>query len=79
MILGKPQGMTDEQCGSLPIFRDIEHNQMISCFELTQDEIEEIQKTGRIYLGVAGMNHPPVWLQVETPFIQLDSYEEGDA
>jgi hypothetical protein len=48
--LGKPESMTDEECGSLPVFSD--GNQCISCWQLTDEEIEKIKETKCIWLGV---------------------------
>ena len=69
VILGKPIGMTDEECAPLPVFRDGE--QVISCWELNKEDLEEINKTGKIYLSIfSGKTQPPVWLSIENPFIK---------
>lgn len=61
-----------EGCGDLPAHK-AEH-QIISCWELTEKEKEEVQKTGVVWLSVFGQQQPPVWLGVETPFTE----EEGE-
>ena len=70
----KPEGMTDEQCMSLPVcvcelkIDDSGSKAMhvISCWQLSKEDLDEINRTGRIYLGVMGMQ-PPVFLAAENP------------
>jgi len=67
--LQKPKGMTDEQCMPLPVFND--GKQSVSCWALNKEELELIQKTGKIYLGIVfGPTQPPVWLSIEDPFVE---------
>lgn len=46
--------------GDLPI--------IISCWKITKKELEEIKKTGRLWLCVYGTAMPPVALSTESPF-----------
>lgn len=57
---GKPESMTDEECGSLRVH--IDGKQSISCWEPSVEEIKQITETGKVWLGVLGQGHPPVWL-----------------
>lgn len=41
---------------------------VISCWKPTAQEMEELRKTGRVYLIVAGATMPPVILTAVTPF-----------
>lgn len=68
-ILGKPKNMTDEECGSLPVFCD--GQQCISKWELNKEDIEHINKHGYIWLRVlSGHTQPPVLIEaIKTPFI----------
>ena len=69
IVLSKPEGMTDDECMPLPVFRD--GKQVVSCWELSKEDLELINQTGRIYLGVvSGKSQPPVFLTVETPFVK---------
>lgn len=66
----KPEDMTDEECGSLEVCRCTDHHGfpvIISCWNLTQEEIDEVQQTGKIWLTVTGESMNPVNLQVERP------------
>lgn len=66
----KPEEMTDEECGSLPVCRCQDghgYPVIISCWNLTQDEIDLIKETGKIWLTVTGVSMNPVSLQVERP------------
>lgn len=67
MVLNKPENMTDEECSSLPIFTG--NSQCISCWELDEEELELIQKTGKIYISVfSGNTQPPICPMVISPF-----------
>ncbi|MBS4056529.1 MAG: hypothetical protein KGZ82_04340 [Bacteroidales bacterium] len=62
--LGPPQGMSEDECASLPVFTD--GKQCISCWELSPEEIDKVKRTGRIWLSVmSGKTQPPVWLSAE--------------
>lgn len=59
--LGKPPSMTDDECGSLPVFKD--GKQCISLWKLSFKERLQVLFFGKIWLGViSGMTQPPVWL-----------------
>jgi hypothetical protein len=62
----KPADMTDEECGSLPAYSD--GTQVVSCWELTPEDLQRINETCRIWLGVCMPIPPPVWLTTENPF-----------
>ena len=68
-VLEKPPGFTDEQCGDLEVFTD--GNCCVSCWELNKEELEMINKTGRVYaLIITGTGtQPPMSLHIEPPFI----------
>lgn len=58
--LGKPEGMTDEQCGSLPAFTD--GKQVVSCWKMSFKERINALLFGRVWLSVqSGKTQPPVW------------------
>lgn len=57
----KPKGMTDEECGSLPVWTDGE--QCVSCWQPTVKERISILLFGKIWLSVySGETQPPVAL-----------------
>ena len=68
-LLGKPENMTDEECGTLPVFCDGE--QCISKWVFDKEDIEHINKYGYIWLRVlSGATQPPVLIQaVKTVFV----------
>lgn len=41
---------------------------IISCWMLTEPEIQEIVRTGRVWLGVMGTSQPPVFAAAISPF-----------
>lgn len=70
----KPSSMTDEQCAPLHVWKGKDDGGtpvIISCWQLSKEDLEEIQKNGKIYLTICGTGMPPVSLQTETPFVKL--------
>ena len=60
--LGKPIDMSDEECGTLPVYTD--GTQCISCWRLTPEEMEHVQKTHCVFVGVhSGRTQPPIWVK----------------
>ena len=61
--------LTAEGCGDLPAtvlqYRD-GRQEIETRWELDPDELATVQRTGKIYLSVAGRAHPPVRLAVES-------------
>ncbi len=68
-ILGRPPTMTVEECSSLHIYN---HGGVcISCWELSEEELQEVIKTKKIYISVwSGTRQPPIALMAKSPFIQ---------
>ena len=65
-VLGKPNSMSDEECGSLPVLQI--NGQCISCWELSPEEIKLVVETGKLWIGVySGMSQPPVCPSVIEP------------
>ena len=63
--------MTDEQCMPLPVFKgtDTEGTPLIlSCWRLSKEDFEDIQKSGVIWLSIVSSGMPPVSLFTENPF-----------
>lgn len=66
--LDPPRGMED-CCDPLAVAYG-KLNEMpvvVSCWKLTKEELEEINRTGRVWLVVVGETQPPVALQVKKP------------
>lgn len=69
--LDKPPGMTHEQCVSASVFTGQLADGtpvVISCWKVTKAELEEIQRTGRVWLTVVGHTMPPAMLSGHDPF-----------
>lgn len=60
----KPDPHRDDY--SLPVFA--KNNEWVSCWMLTQEEINRIQETGRIWLRIRAKVHPFVGIETEEPF-----------
>jgi len=60
----KPEGWTDEECSSLPVFTD--GTQCISLWKMTWRERLSALFFGKVWLAViSGQTQPPVWLMAE--------------
>lgn len=77
--LTKPIGMTDEECGSLPVYND--GSQSISCWRMTWRERLSALFVGRVWLQVyAGHTQPPVSLTAaKTIFEQPNTQDTASA
>lgn len=78
--LDAPPGM--ENCDPLPVYCGRctnGHPMIVSCWKFTEDEIEEIKRTGRLWLVVHGSVMVPVSLTGTYPFAE-DIYKptEGE-
>ncbi len=70
-VYTKPKGMTDEQCGDLPVHKGKDtygNNVIVSCWKLSKEDIEEINQTGTLWILVAGQSMPPIIPSTENPF-----------
>jgi hypothetical protein len=72
----KPPKLKDEQCASLRVWKGTGPIDeagtiaplIVSVWKLTREDIEEIQRTGTVYMICAAISQPPVSLQTENPF-----------
>lgn len=68
-----------EGCNELPVTKYTDQNNneegVESAWELSPDEIKQIQETGKIYLYIQGAVVPPVLLTTES---QIFFKEEGE-
>jgi len=71
----RPSNMTDEECGSLPTFRD--GTQSISCWKMTWKERFWALLFGKAWLYVTGQFHPPVYVGMAFPFERQAKKNEG--
>jgi len=74
-VYTKPANMTDEQCSDLPVFKGESSDGfpvIISCWRFSKEDMEEIQRTGCIYLSITGHGMPPVSLFTESPFVEQE-------
>lgn len=68
IVLSKPQGMTDEECGSLAILQQ-ENGCCISCWKMDWSERIKALLTGVVWVGVlSGRTQPPIFAAVHKPF-----------
>lgn len=75
LILKAPAGM--ENCIDLPATRIVYGDGLTgieSCWTLSPEELEEVKRTGCVYLVVVGRTQPPVSL---SPYSSLTGQAEG--
>lgn len=73
--LQKPEGMTDEQCASLPVYTN--GQQCVSCWQATWKERIRFLFTGKAWLWVwSGETQPPVAVTVNDPFSRPDGVKQ---
>jgi hypothetical protein len=73
--LTKPQGMTDDECGSLPVYND--GQQSVSCWGLNWRERLSALLYGKVWLQVyAGWTQPPVALSAAKTIFKATSQAE---
>jgi hypothetical protein len=69
-MLGRPKCMTDEECISLPCFRD--GTEVISKWKLTTEDIEHINIHGYIWVRIlSGESQPPVCIEAKENIFQM--------
>lgn len=67
----KPESMTDEQCGDLPVFTWTDQDgipHLISCWQLSESDLANVNETGVVWLDVIANRQPPVSIFTENPF-----------
>jgi hypothetical protein len=77
--LSSPEGIATDECAPLSIADVVDADGrriVLSCWKLTKAELEEVNRTGRVWLGVWGVTMPPVWLVAHNP---LEPFDAGNA
>jgi len=72
-VLGPPKGVDLDKCEVLSVWRGFDTDKksiVLSCWKLTKVELEEFNRTGRIWLWIWGQTMPPASLSVTSPFTQ---------
>lgn len=83
-VLGPPEGTSLEDCSVLSVFQgtisDGEHADqvVISCWKPTQEELDKINRTGRVWLYIWGPTMPPAAVSGYSPFQQEANGQEAD-
>jgi hypothetical protein len=78
-VLARPNNMTDDECSPLVVFKGQNingHEVVVSCWKATPEELAEINRTGRVWLVIAGETMQPAILAGYKPFIQPKELEE---
>lgn len=65
-----PPGM-EETVLPLPVWQGPDQDgnpQIISCWELSKEEIIQVANTGKVWLAIMGTGMPPVCVMADSPF-----------
>ena len=65
-VYTKPDSMTDEECGSLPVLKC--EDRIFSCWKMTFSERVKALITGKIWFSILCDFQPPISLGVDKPF-----------
>ena len=66
VMLQRPAGMTEEECGTLPIYRDLKAGCCISCWRPSIRERLSFLFFGRLWIRVySGVTQPPIAMSAE--------------
>ncbi len=65
-VFSKPPDMTDEECDQLAVYQDA--NQIISCWKLSDEKMEILIRTKKVWVYHSGNYLQPHALAVENPF-----------
>lgn len=61
-------------CEPLPAHYDGTH--VVTCWSLTDRQIEELVETKRLWMGVMGSAPQPVWLTTDYPFTDQSAWPD---
>ena len=70
-VLNPPKGMSAEECSVMSVWIGYLENMIpvtISCWKMTAEELEEITRTGRVWLIAMGHSTNPVSMRGSNPF-----------
>ena len=65
-VFHKPDNMSEDECGSLHVHQ--KSGVIVSCWELSPEELKIVNETKKVWLGVLGQGHPPVFLSGTEPY-----------
>lgn len=70
IALSPPKGVKEDEVSSLSVWRGKigDWDGYVSCWKVTEEELEEIRKTGRVWLLVYSNGMPPVCVTGLSPF-----------
>jgi hypothetical protein len=61
-------------CGDLPVHMDGKN--IVSCWELTDEERQKIADGGNLWLMIVGMHQPPVLITTDFPIVDKTEWPE---
>ncbi len=78
LVLSAPEGL-ESRVSALSVYKGLDSgfSTVVSCWKFTQQELDNINKTGRVFIGVMGETMPPIWVDGNHPFKQESNDNEN--
>lgn len=67
IVFKKPEGWENIECDDLPACVDNINRKTYSCWELTDEELEKVKKTKKVWLAMTACPPCPAFLTVTNP------------
>lgn len=67
-VFERPDDMSEEQCGSLPVHKGRDKDgfpTIISCWELSPDDMEMVKSTDKVWIYVTSHSMPPEYVALK--------------
>ena len=77
-LLHPPPNMRAEDCETISVFQGTTSHGIpivVSCWKLTKEELEEVKRTGRVWLTVLGVTMQPAVIEGISPFKEVGDKE----
>lgn len=74
-VFNPPEGVSEDEVYPVYAFKGQDstgYPTVITCWQLSKEDLEEIQQTGVVWLGFMG-GLPPHYATVENPFVSNDN------
>lgn len=77
-VFRPPQSMEEGECGELPAIACVlgDNVTYMSCWKLTPEELEEVQRTGVVWIGAVSMQ-PPLIVAGIKPFKSMSDTDHN--
>jgi hypothetical protein len=70
-IMRRPNGLEPDQCYDIPAYKGPDGAGcpvVMTLWKFSKEDLEEILRTGELWVAVAGHSMPPIWMSTEYPW-----------